>query len=56
MMARHPPTAVNLFWAIDRMKAAFAAAAHAGESPRRLPIVSSAKRVRFTTRTSRTVA
>jgi methylthioribose-1-phosphate isomerase len=33
MMAATRPTAVNLFWAIDRMKAAFAAGAHAGESP-----------------------
>lgn len=32
MMASTRPTAVNLFWAIDRMKAAFAAGAHAGES------------------------
>ena len=33
MMAATRPTAVNLFWAIDRMKAAFAEAAQAGESP-----------------------
>ena len=33
MMAGTRPTAVNLFWAIDRMKAAFAAGAQAGESP-----------------------
>jgi len=32
MMAATRPTAVNLFWAIDRMKRTFAAAAHAGES------------------------
>src|SRR4029450_700594 len=32
MMASTRPTAVNLFWAIDRMKAAFAAGAQAGES------------------------
>src|SRR5258707_75893 len=32
MMAATRPTAVNLFWAIDRMKAAFAAAAQAGAS------------------------
>src|SRR5438067_4621226 len=31
-MAATRPTAVNLFWAIDRMKRAFAAAANAGES------------------------
>jgi methylthioribose-1-phosphate isomerase len=33
MMAATRPTAVNLFWAIDRMKAAFAAGVEAGESP-----------------------
>src|SRR4026208_1890237 len=33
MMAATRPTAVNLFWAIDRMKAAFATGAQAGESP-----------------------
>src|SRR5215468_2702232 len=32
MMATTRPTAVNLFWAIDRMKRTFAAAAQAGES------------------------
>jgi methylthioribose-1-phosphate isomerase len=32
LMASTRPTAVNLFWAIDRMKRSFAAAAHAGES------------------------
>ena len=32
MMAATRPTAVNLFWAIDRMKRTFAAAAQAGES------------------------
>ncbi len=32
MMAATRPTAVNLFWAIDRMKAAFAAGVEAGES------------------------
>jgi methylthioribose-1-phosphate isomerase len=32
LMASTRPTAVNLFWAIDRMKRAFAAAAEAGES------------------------
>src|SRR3954470_964582 len=31
-MAATRPTAVNLFWAIDRMKRAFAAAAKAGHS------------------------
>jgi len=33
MMASTRPTAVNLFWAIERMKRAFAEGAHAGESP-----------------------
>src|SRR3954471_12335231 len=32
LMAGTRPTAVNLFWAIDRMKRTFAAAAQAGES------------------------
>jgi methylthioribose-1-phosphate isomerase len=32
LMAKTRPTAVNLFWAIDRMKRAFAAGALAGES------------------------
>ena len=32
LMAGTRPTAVNLFWAIDRMKRAFAAGAQAGES------------------------
>src|SRR6185295_4612046 len=32
LMASTRPTAVNLFWAIDRMKRAFAGAAHAGHS------------------------
>jgi methylthioribose-1-phosphate isomerase len=33
LMAATRPTAVNLFWAIDRMKRVFAEAAQAGESP-----------------------
>src|SRR4029450_10502182 len=33
MMAATRPTAVNLFWAIDRMKRVFAQAAQAGQSP-----------------------
>jgi methylthioribose-1-phosphate isomerase len=33
MMAATRPTAVNLFWAIDRMKRAFGEGAQAGESP-----------------------
>src|SRR6476661_454087 len=33
LMAATRPTAVNLFWAIDRMKRAFADGAQAGESP-----------------------
>src|SRR4026209_2575924 len=32
MMASTRPTAVNLFWAIDRMKGVFADAAQAGQS------------------------
>ena len=32
LMASTRPTAVNLFWAIDRMKRSFAAAVEAGES------------------------
>src|SRR5438874_10617848 len=32
LMAGTRPTAVNLFWAIERMKRTFAAAAQAGES------------------------
>src|SRR5215203_5090547 len=32
MMASTRPTAVNLFWAIDRMKGVFAEAARAGQS------------------------
>jgi len=36
LMAATRPTAVNLFWAIDRMKAAFAEGAQAGESPAEL--------------------
>src|SRR3954471_395061 len=37
MMAATRPTAVNLFWAIDRMKRAFAEGARAGEAPGELP-------------------
>jgi methylthioribose-1-phosphate isomerase len=33
LMAATRPTAVNLFWAIERMKRVFAAAAQAGQSP-----------------------
>jgi methylthioribose-1-phosphate isomerase len=36
MMASTRPTAVNLFWAIERMKRAFSAGALAGESPEEL--------------------
>jgi methylthioribose-1-phosphate isomerase len=36
MMAATRPTAVNLFWAIDRMKRAFGDAARAGESPQEI--------------------
>ncbi|MGH8458640.1 MAG: S-methyl-5-thioribose-1-phosphate isomerase, partial [Nevskiales bacterium] len=33
LLAATRPTAVNLFWAIDRMKRSFAEGAQAGESP-----------------------
>ena len=36
LLAATRPTAVNLFWAIERMKQAFAAGAHAGESVQEL--------------------
>jgi methylthioribose-1-phosphate isomerase len=36
MMASTRPTAVNLFWAIDRMKAVFAESAQAGASPKEI--------------------
>jgi methylthioribose-1-phosphate isomerase len=36
LMAATRPTAVNLFWAIDRMKRVFAGGAQAGESPEEL--------------------
>src|SRR6478672_6223588 len=36
LMAATRPTAVNLFWAIDRMKRTFAEGAQAGESPQEL--------------------
>src|SRR5918993_4243075 len=36
MMAATRPTAVNLFWAIERMKGAFSEGALAGESPEEL--------------------
>src|ERR671934_769415 len=36
LMAGTRPTAVNLFWAIDRMKRTFAEGAQAGESPEEL--------------------
>jgi methylthioribose-1-phosphate isomerase len=38
MLAATRPTAVNLFWAIDRMKRAFAEGAQAGESPGELAV------------------
>ena len=38
MLAATRPTAVNLFWAIDRMKRAFADGAQAGESPEELAV------------------
>ena len=57
LMAATRPTAVNLFWAIDRMKRRFAAAAQAGRVGRRDQATgSSARRARSTTRTSRAAA
>jgi methylthioribose-1-phosphate isomerase len=38
LMAGTRPTAVNLFWAIDRLKRAFADGAQAGESPQELSL------------------
>jgi methylthioribose-1-phosphate isomerase len=38
MMAGTRPTAVNLFWAIDRMKRVFAEAAQAGDSPEEIAV------------------
>jgi methylthioribose-1-phosphate isomerase len=38
LMAATRPTAVNLFWAIDRMKRALAEGAQAGESPEELSV------------------
>jgi methylthioribose-1-phosphate isomerase len=38
LMAGTRPTAVNLFWAIDRMKRSFAEGAQAGESPQELSL------------------
>ena len=38
LMAATRPTAVNLFWAIDRMKRTFADGAQAGESPEELVV------------------
>jgi methylthioribose-1-phosphate isomerase len=51
LMAATRPTAVNLFWAIDRMKRVFAQGAQAGESAEE-----TGRRRRSTTKTSRTAA
>ena len=47
LMAASRPTAVNLFWAIDRMKTAFSAAARAGRSPVEIAdaLVAAARRI-----------
>ena len=47
LMAASRPTAVNLFWAIDRMKTAFSAAARAGRSPAEIAdaLVAAARRI-----------
>ena len=54
VLAATRPTAVNLFWAIERMKQAFAAGAHAGESVGELTRAAAPRgRRASTTRTSR---
>ena len=57
LMAATRPTAVNLFWAIDRMKRAFAEGAQAGESVDEIQARLGARGARAsTTRTSRAAA
>ena len=53
LMAATRPTAVNLFWAIDRMKRVFAEAAQAGQSAEEIASRLEREARRFTTRTSR---
>ncbi len=47
LLAASRPTAVNLFWAIDRMKTVFSAAARAGRSPAEIAdaLVAAARRI-----------
>ena len=52
LMAATRPTAVNLFWAIERMKRTFAAAAQGGGSVDEIKQRLEAEARRFTTRTS----
>ncbi len=52
LMAATRPTAVNLFWAIDRMKRVFAEAAQAGQSVEEIANRLEREARRFTTRTS----
>ena len=56
LMAATRPTAVNLFWAIDRMKRTFASAVQAGESSIRSRTASIRRPRPFTMRTSPAVA
>ena len=54
LLAATRPTAVNLFWAIERMKQAFAEGALAGESVAQLKVrLRRASAIASTTRTSR---
>ena len=53
LMAGTRPTAVNLFWAIERMKKTFADAAQDGHSVDEIKRASTTRRARFTTRTCR---
>jgi methylthioribose-1-phosphate isomerase len=56
LMAATRPTAVNLFWAIERMKHSFGAGAEVGESVDRLKDRLDREAKRFTTRMSRAAA
>ena len=56
LMAATRPTAVNLFWAIDRMKQAFAEAAQSGASVDEIRQRLDAEACGFMTRTSRAAA
>ena len=57
LLASTRPTAVNLFWAIERMKQAFAEGAQAGESVEQLKVAAPhARPIGSTTTTSRAAA